>query len=198
MRNNFILIFTLLLIQSCSSQSKLKPDSTDISNNLENKKFRVIDDSVFPYIEIKTNGKWQDFRIIENPAGSFECEYFVTKINGLDSKALILNWSNAVYGSGGGTQTKGLEIWNLDNATKLLDEIVFCSEESFGRNGRKYYLITCQKEIKIENKNINVYKLKCETEQNKDDKIEILKDNCDLSTIKPDIYIFSNGQLKRK
>ncbi len=175
-------------------------DSTAVKECTEISKFRIIDDKglAFPYIEIKVNGDWKTFNITKSAVGIFKFDYQEMEINGLNSKALILKWSNSVYGSGGGTNTEGFQIWDLENATKLFDEITYCSEESFGRNGNRY-LLSCQKKIKIKNKNIKVYKSTCSIEGNsQNDEIKTLMENCNLSELEPDIYIFRNKQLTKK
>ena len=179
---------------SCKTQSHLDSISkSEIKNSIETSKFRIdTKGAEFAEIEIRINQNWQIFSIIEEPLGSFEFECQEVEMNGIGSKELILKWSNSVYGSGGGTVTKGLQIWNLDNATKLLNEITYCSEESFGRDGNPYININ-EKKFEIKKSNIKVYKEKLVIENYN---VMNLSDYCKLSNIKSGTYKLKNGMLK--
>lgn len=154
--------------------------------------------SNFPELKIKIDEEWKTFELIDEIAERFDYECEQVQLNGKDSKELVIRWSNAIYGSGGGSTIKGIQIWDLDNGTRLLNEITSCSDESFGRHGAPSYLVECQKQIQIEGQTLIVHEKKCDTEWSNTDYVSDPTENYELTTLEEGEYVFEGDVLRKK
>ena len=193
MKEIFIIIFTLFSLIEFYAQSKKNDNCFDI-NRYEIKS----NISYFPELKIKINGEWKTFELIDERAEQFDYECKEIELNKKGSKELVIRWSNGVYGTGGGTTTKGIQIWNLDSGTRILNEIISCSDEKFGRNESSSYYTECQKRIQIDNQIIKVFVKECKSEWSNTDEIPDPNSICRLTELKNGEYFFVNDKLKLK
>ncbi len=195
MRISIFLFCTLVIQLSSSGQSNKKLNYGNDNSCVDSSSFRIYAENGHAWIEIQINDKWETYALLDDVSRfSYECQRL--EIDGTDSKELIIKWSNSSYGTGGGIAQKGIQIWDLDSAIKLFDEVYYCSDEQFGRHGAKAYLINCHKHIEVHNQKIIVAEKTCETEWNETDHEP--DPNCPLTTLDKGVYIFSNGELKRE
>lgn len=145
-------------------------------------------------IQIKVDGKWASFSIMDETPDMFEYRCEEVELNGSGSKELVLFWKNATYGSGGGFAFKGIKIWNLDNGIVLFNEIYSCSEESFGRHGSERFLIEYRKNIEVSELSITVNEEEFLSEGSESD-LSSLGENCVLTDLKAGVYTLQNGKL---
>lgn len=188
-------IIMITFIQITSNGQNFKASSC-----VDSSKYRL--DGKLPYaeLEIKINNNWKSFRFIEETLGRFNCTCAQVELNDSGSKELVVKWSNARYGSGGGSTKQGIQIWNLDNGTRFLKEITSCSEENFGRHEAKGYLVVCNKEIELIEKRLRVHEKKCKTKWSEAEDVPdpVSYNSCSLTTLNKGIYLFKNGALKQK
>lgn len=189
-------IFVLLLI--LFSPIDLLAQSLGTNNCFNADRYKFREDILYPEIEIKVRGKWETFRLLDEIADLFQYECEEIELNGYGSKELVIRWSNALYGSGGGTTTKGVQIWDLDSGIRLLNEIVSCSEEIFPRDGASYYFVECKKQIELINQTIKIYKKVCETQGEHNNDIPEPTSNCKLTIYDEGEYVFVNEKLEKK
>lgn len=190
-----IFAFIIILI----SQIGIYAQSTEKVICLDTTKYEVNSTiSNFPELRIKIDGKWKTFDLIDEIAERFDFECEEVELNGNNSKMLVIRWSNAIYGTGGGSTTKGLQIWNLESGTRLFNEIVSCSDESFGRHGATSYFVECQKQIQIENGTIIIYPKDCKNEWSSNDEVSDPTLNCKLTTLEQGKYVLVDDELKKK
>ncbi len=152
-----------------------------------------------PYIYL-TNGNKNHFQILQEPTGldyDISCEEVNLDNEGSDE--LVIFWENRVYGSGGGSTTGGVQIYNLDSGTRIFNELTFCSIESFHRPpSSPAYTMTCRIDIKITDMQIFIGRKRYEANW-----IESLnyqngwEDDC-ISSLEQGVYSFSNDTLKLK
>ena len=193
MKEIFIIIIFLFSQIEFYAQSKEKDNCFDIA------RYEIKSNiSYFPELKIKMNGEWKTFELIDERAERFVYEYEEIQLNGKGSKELVIRWSNAVYGSGGGSTTKGIQIWDLDSGTRLLNEIVSCADQNFGRHGASSYIVECQKQIQIEGRTIIVYEKNCKTEWSNTEEVSDPTLNCELTKLEEGEYTIVNDKLKRK
>jgi len=193
MKEILIIIFSLFSLIEFYAQSEENENCSDID------RYEIKSNiSYFPELNIKMNGEWKTFELIDERAELFDYESEELELNGKGSKELIIRWSNSVYGTGGGRTTKGIQIWNLDSGTRILNEITSCSDENFGRNEVSSYYIECQKRIQIDNQIIKVFVKECKSERSNTDNIPDLNSICRLTELKNGEYFFINDKLKLK
>lgn len=188
-------IFVLLLIMFSPIDLFAQSLGTNNCFNADRYKFR--EDILYPEIEIKIRGQWETFRLLDEIADLFQYKCEEIELNGYGSKELVIRWSNSLYGSGGGTTTKGVQIWDLDSGIRLLNEIVSCSEESFPRDGASYYFMECKKQIEFINQTIKIYKKVCEIEGAHSKDIQKPTSNCKLTIYDEGEYVFVNEKLEK-
>lgn len=154
--------------------------------------------SLFPQLEIKVDGVWKFFPLTDEHPENFHFECREAELSGSGSAELVIIWSNAVYGSGGGTIVEGIQIWDLDAGKRLFNEITSCSDENFGRGGSEGYFSICKKQIVVSQSEIKINEKICHTEWSEN---EIAPDpiiNCPLTALNEGVYFFRNGELIRK
>lgn len=147
---------------------------------------------------IKIKEEWKTFQLPEYlfEDSHYECQEI--ELSGSGSKELILRWETSMYGTGYGSNIGGIQIWNLDNGTKLLDEITYCSVECLGKSEEPPYFVECQKKIEIIDSKIRVRRKSCMTKWSEADNVPDPTSNCSLSTLDEGTYYFENGNLKKK
>jgi hypothetical protein len=182
----------VVLLTSCYCQ--LKTEKTFYCDQIETTRYRIdTKGAACAIIDININGQWKSYDIISEPLGTFEFSVQEKELNNIGSKELILRWVNSEYGSGGGTVKKGLQLWDLDSATLLFDEIIFCSMESFGRGNGNAFINVCEKKIEIINKTIMIEDQICELDVQNDINLD-----CELSKINTGQYTLMDSLLKKK
>ena len=190
-----ILVSIIILLSQISSFAQ----STEKDNCFDTTRYEVkANISYFPELRIKINGEWKTFELIDERAQRFDYKCEVVQLNGKGSKELVIRWCNAIYGTGGGLTTKGIQIWDLDSGTRLLNEIISCSDENFGRHGNPSYFVECQKQIEFINQTVKIYKRTCSTEWSDIKDVPDPTLNCTLTTYDEGEYVFVNGELKKK
>ncbi|MCH8534495.1 MAG: hypothetical protein LAT51_05440 [Flavobacteriaceae bacterium] len=193
MKEIFVIIIFLFSHIEFYAQSKEKDNCFDYT------RYEVKSNiSYFPELKIKIKGEWKTFELIDERAERFDFECEEIQLNGKGSKELVIRWSNAVYGSGGGYTAKGIQIWDLDSGTRLLNEIVSCSDESFGKQLSSSYFVECQKQIQIEGRTIIVFEKNCKTEWSNTEEVSDPTLNCELTRLEEGEYTIVNDNLKRK
>lgn len=142
-----------------------------------------------PQLVIIHNGKASYHSLQEDMKGEemkFECE--LRQLNDRGPKELILKWSIAIYGSGGGMNYAGLSIWDLEADSLLFKANTYCSEESFGRHGGERFLHSCEIPIEFLENGIKINKRECQGFEL--ETLEDLQDYCLLKDLKPGIISF--------
>ena len=171
----------------------------DTDNCSLNSRYKIeYNNGNYPEIKIEMKGEWKNFEILDERALDFNYICLEVELDGEDSKELVIEWSNAIYGSGGGSTIKGIQIWDLNNGIKLLNEVVSCSIESFGRFDNKPYLIECEKVIEILDHKIIVNQKHCKISRTDVDNVPDPALNCQLTALEEGRYFFANGELKKK
>lgn len=185
-----IILFSEIGIYAQSTEKIIcfNTNTYEINSNISN----------FPELRIKIDGKWKTFELIDEKAERFDFECEEIELEKNSSKMLVIRWSNTIYGTGGGSMTKGLQIWNLDSGKRLFNEIVSCSDESFGRHGASSYFVECQKQIQIEDGTIVIYPKDCKTEWSSSEENSDPTLNCELTTFEQGKYVFVGDELKKK
>lgn len=193
MKNLFLLILLSSTIASFAQ-------ATEKSTCVDTARYHInMVASAYPELEIKINGDWKIFPLIDERLERFDYECAEINFNGTGSMELLIRWSNAVYGSGGGSTIKRIQIWNLDNGTRILQEITSCSIENFGRGqDNPYYNVECRKDIEIQENTIIVHKKKCDSGGSATEDLPDPTLNCPLTTLEAETYLFENGQLIKK
>ncbi len=189
-----IIAIIIILISQIDSYAQ----STEQDNCCDTTRYEVKSNILyFPELKIKIDEEWKTFDLLDERAMRFDYKCEEIELNGKGSKELVIRWSNAIYGTGGGLTTKGIQIWDLDNGTRLLNEIISCSDENFGRHENPSYFIECQKQIHIKDRTIIVYDKNCKTEWSNTEEVPDPTLNCELTKLKGE-YTFVDDKLKRK
>ncbi len=145
-------------------------------------------------IEIKMNGEWKSFSVFDdNDIDHFGLDCERIELNHSGQQELVLHWERRYYGSGGGTVVRNIQIWDLDNGQRLLDEITYCSDESFGRHGDSYF-VYCQTPISPEEGGIRVNEKSCKTERSENGAGSDPTENCKLSGLSAGLYHYENEE----
>lgn len=151
--------------------------------------FYIYHGEYMPQLVIIHNGKASYHSLQEDMKGEemkFECE--LRQLNDRGPKELILKWSIAIYGSGGGMNYAGLSIWDLEADSLLFKANTYCSEESFGRHGGERFLHSCEIPIEFLENGIKINKRECQGFEL--ETLEDLQDYCLLKDLKPGIISF--------
>lgn len=150
-------------------------------------------------LKLNINEIWKIFDIVEiDDIGGLEFESTPLTFQPSNIHALMISWSNSLYGSGGGLIVRGIKIWNIKNGELLLDEITSCSNESFGRFDSDRYLVSCRKEIQVTDSLIKVSRIYCE-EDWFNQGFEYPNEYCNFSNLESGTYIINDkGELKSK
>ena len=190
-----IIVVIIILI----SQIRSYGQSTEQDNCFDTTRYEVKSNiSYFPELRIKIDEEWKTFDLIDERAMRFDYKCEEIELNEKGSKELVIRWSNAIYGTGGGLTTKGIQIWDLDSATRLLNKIISCSDENFGRHGNPSYFVECQKQIQIRGRTIIVYEKNCTTEWSDTEEVPDPTLNCELTKLEEGEYTFVDDKLKKK
>lgn len=129
---------------------------------------------------------FKDYKPIE-----YSCS--LKEITGEGPKELIIRWTNKAYGTGGGREQKGIQIWSLKSRKRLFKAKTLCREESFGRQDAEGYVVKCQRAVKIRKKEISIGGIKCE----KEGEWEESNASCFMDSIESGHYkVGSNGLVK--
>ena len=188
---SIIIAFVFFSIDSIAQES-------DKSSCSDTSRYRLnINSDSYSELEIKVRGEWKTFQLPEDffSFSHYECQEI--ELNGTGSKELVLRWETSTRGTDYGSNIGGIQIWNLDNGTKLLDEINYCSEECMGKSEPSYF-IACQKKIQIIDNAIIVHRKSCNAEWSEVDNVPDPTSYCSLSTLEEGTYYFENGNLKKK
>jgi len=153
-------------------------------------------DADFPALRVYIEHEWKTFILIEELADQFSYDDEQIQLNGTGSCELVIRWRNSMYGSGGGSVIEGVQIWDLDNGINIFNEIVSCSDESFGRHESPSYLIECQKKIEITNNTLIISEKSCDIEWSETEDIPDPTENCELTAYDAGTYVFRNGKLE--
>lgn len=149
----------ILSVSGCFYQTK----PTSGLQQIETSRFRINTvGAAYAEIEIFKDAIWKVYEIIDEPIGTFEFSVQERELNKKGTKELILFWTNRQYGSGGGSEMRGIQIWDLDRVATIFDEVNFCSTESFGDESRNGFVNVCKKKIEIKNQYIVVGNQSCE------------------------------------
>jgi hypothetical protein len=191
-KNQLLLIFLLFSTSILFAQEH-------INQCIDSSKFVLTGDGYdYPELSIKIDDEWRSFPLFEEITDQFGCNCQLVQLNQIGSKELIIRYINSSYGSGGGSSSEGIQIWNLDSGIILLDELTACSEESFGKHGGASYHITSQKRIEIQNETIIINAQEFITEWNNADYNPTLSDECKLIQLEPGMYNFAGNKLERQ
>ena len=191
-----IQLFTLTILSSLVASCTPKPVWVTGQTEIETPKYRLhdIDGAVRAELEINVEGTWKRFGIIDGRINSFKFEYLERELNGAGSKELVLKWKHSNYGSGGGNDTWGIQVWDIDTATRLLNEITYCAEQSFGRGGATAYIKSVKKEITIRGGHILVAEYEYPDQSN----VSSPPLPYEVSRLKAGKYSLKGGMLKYK
>ena len=188
MKTQFLLLFLGLQIHSYAQQT----------GDCDTTRYRIMLYDAMVEIEIKTAGEWRAFSLLDSTGGQFTWSCEEAELNQTGSKELVIRWSHAVYGTGGGTTTGGIQIWDLDKGVRILDEVVACSEENFGRGQGKSYFVHCQKEVIIQNGVIAIAPKACGVERSEMENPPDPTLNNPITSLRPGNYVFEHGRLIRQ
>lgn len=193
---NILIIALSVLFQSvlfCQNETI----SIDLNNGTcgDTSKFYINTEGTYAEINIKVKDDWRAFLIMNETIGNFKYDCDLIDLYGGSSKELVINWSNANYGSGGGTTIKGIQIWDLEFGQKILGELVYCSEEVFGKEDIEASFSYCKKPLKIKKQVIKVSETICNEEWGTRDATSEESFCCKVSSLQKGSYSIKNGAI---
>ena len=150
-------------------------------------------------LNIKIDSIWFNFNVIDYPCDYFEINCERVNFSNVSSNDLVLNWKVRSYGTGGGQEEGGVQVWNLDKGTKMFDEKNYYLSENFGRGETIPWLVSCEKKIKVTTNKVKVDSIVCVEEWNRSDMSakEIIENAVVKLTSLEGIYKYVSGNLKK-